>query len=176
VTDEYDAIVYDLDGTLVDLDVDWGATRDAVADDLEDRGLAVDGQDLWELLDTASEDGYRQAVDDLIAEFERDGAHSSRRLALTDRLPHQVPVGVCSLNAESACRLALETHDIAGHVDVVVGRDSVAEEKPHPGPLLAVLEELGVESARALFVGDSESDAECAERAGTDFEWVTDRR
>jgi len=48
----------------------------------------------------------------------------------------------------------------------------VATHKPDPEPLLATLEDLGVEPANALFVGDSPRDKETAERAGVAFESV----
>jgi phosphoglycolate phosphatase len=40
---EYDALVYDLDGTLVRLDVDWGAVTEEVAAVLRARGLETEG-------------------------------------------------------------------------------------------------------------------------------------
>ncbi len=169
---EYDALVYDLDGTLVHLDVDWEAVHHEVASVLGSRGVDVDGADLWTLLERSEAAGYRGLVDETIAKFEREGARASRRLPLTETVPADRPVGVCSLNAESACRIALETYGIDGSVDVIVGRDTVATEKPHPEPLLATVEGLGVTPESTLFVGDSERDEETARRAGTDYVYV----
>jgi phosphoglycolate phosphatase len=171
----YDAVVYDLDGTLVRLAVDWRAVRESVVDVLEGDGIDTGRADLWSLLEIADEAGLAAAVEGTVAEHERAGARDSTRLRLADELPRSVPVGVCSLNCEAACRIALETHSLGEHVDAVVGRDSVESQKPDPEPLLAVLEQLGVAPERALFVGDSDSDAETAAAAGTDFEYVRDR-
>jgi HAD superfamily hydrolase (TIGR01509 family) len=55
---------------------------------------------------------------------------------------------------------------------VIVGRDSVATEKPHPEPLLTTVEGLGAAPERTLFVGDSERDEKTARRAGTDYVYV----
>jgi len=171
----YDAIVYDLDGTLVALDVDWGAVRRRCVAVLEEAGIDTGGADIWELRQLAAEHGLRDQVDEAIAAFERDGATTATRLPLADDLPHDVAVGVVSLNAEAAIRTALEGHGLDDHVQVVVGRDTVETVKPDPGPLLYALDRLGVDPGRALFVGDSDSDRVAAERAGTDFEWVRDR-
>lgn len=171
---EYDAYVYDLDGTLVRLDVDWAAVRSDAAAALSTRGVETEGVDLWDMLDLAAEAGHRAVVDGAIAAHERDGARTSGRLPLADRLPHDVPVGVCSLNCEAACRIALETHGLADAVATVVGRDSVAGRKPDPAPLLAVARDLGVAPERTLFVGDSESDAVAAEAAGMAFRYASD--
>ena len=172
---DYDAIVYDLDGTLVRLDVDWEAVRERTAAVLTARNVDVGTADIWTIRELAAEHGLLDRVDEVIAEFEREGARSAGRLPLADHLPHEVPVGVCSLNAESACRIALERHGLDGHVDAVVGRGTVETVKPDPEPLLVALEGLGASPDRALFVGDSDSDRVAAERAGMAFEWAGDR-
>jgi phosphoglycolate phosphatase len=175
VADAHDAVVYDLDGTLVRLAVDWDRVHRDLSEALEERGLDVGGRGLWTLLDRAEQTGHRDVAEDVIGGHERVGARQSDRLPLAGELPRSVPVGVCSLNCEAACRSALRTHDLASHVDAIVGRDTVERYKPHPRPLRAVIEELGAESARTLFVGDSESDRTTAEAADVDFQWAADR-
>ncbi|WP_368409311.1 HAD family hydrolase [Halomarina litorea] len=169
--DDYDAVVYDLDGTLVRLAVDWDAVARDVSEVLEARGVDAP-RDLWEMLERSDETGHRAAVEEAIAAHETEGARNSERLAHADGVPHGMPVGVCSLNCEAACRIALETHGLTEAVSVVVGRDSVGTEKPDPEPLLAAVRELGVAPERTLFVGDSERDEVTAERAGTAFRYV----
>jgi phosphoglycolate phosphatase len=172
VDETYDAVVYDLDGTLVRLAVDWDAVRADVAAALADRGVdPVDGT-LWDLLQRAGETGHDEVAEAVIADHEREGARASERLPTADELPAPVPVGVCSLNCEAACRLALTEHGLDPHVGAVVGRDSVATEKPDPEPLLATLRALDSDPAGALFVGDTERDAETADRAGVAFRYV----
>ena len=171
---EYDAYVYDLDGTLVELDVDWDAVATDVAAVLRARGIDVADADLWSMLELSTETGYRRKVEEAIAEHERAGAHTARRLPLADDLPRDQPVGVCSLNCEAACRIALETYGLDGSVDAIVGRDSVSTEKPDPEPLLATVEALGATPERTLFVGDSPRDERTADRAGTAFVYVSD--
>jgi phosphoglycolate phosphatase len=175
-TDGYDAVVYDLDGTLAELAVDWDLVRQDVGRALSDHGADPDGLDLWSMLERAREEPtLAAAVESTIAEHEREGARTSARLGCADRLlahPETLPVGVCSLNCEDACHLALERHDLDHRVRAVVGRDSVATEKPDPEPLLATLRGLEVAPERAVFVGDGRRDEVTAERAGTAFRYV----
>lgn len=167
------AVVYDLDGTLVELAVDWAAVATDVVGVYADAGIDATGEGLWTLLENATEHGLHDAVEATISSHEIDGARSSRRCGRIDELTQQtVPVGVCSLNCEESCRIALETHEVADYVTTIVGRDSVATHKPNPEPLLTAVEALGVTPAEALFVGDSPRDKETAERAGVAFEYV----
>jgi phosphoglycolate phosphatase len=170
----YDAVVYDLDGTLVRLAVDWAAAEREAASVFADHGVDADG-DLWTMLDLADETGLRDEIETVLSTHEREGARTSERLELADCLPHAIPVGVCSLNCEAACREALATHDLTDAVRAVVGRDSVATRKPDPEPLLATVDRLGVaRDDPVLFVGDSRRDEETARRAGLDFRYVPD--
>jgi phosphoglycolate phosphatase len=167
------AIVYDLDGTLVRLLVDWQSLEAELAALLEDAGIDDPGGDVWSRYEVAGEYGLRSEADELITAREVAGASESVRLPAADLVAtHDVPVGVCSLNSERACRIALSEQGLADHVQAVVGRGSVATLKPDPEPLLTVCEALGVAPEATLFVGDSESDAETASRAGTMFRYV----
>lgn len=166
-------MVYDLDGTLVRLVVDWARVERKLEDRVADAGVDPDGYSAWELLDEAEAAGVGAAVERLIADHEIEGARSSERLPAADELVDlDLPATVCSLNCERACRIALERHDLLSHVEAVVGRDSVEGRKPDPGPLLAALEPLAVPPERALFVGDSATDETAADSAGLDFRYV----
>ncbi len=175
VTAEYEAVVYDLDGTLARLVVDWGQVRDDVASKLRAREVAVAEMDLWELFEHAHGGPLQRTVEDAIQEHEREGARRSERLALADELPLDVPVGVCSLNCEAACRIALEMHGLDSHVQAIVGRDTIDSYKPNPEPLLHTIELLDGSPTSTLFIGDSETDEIAADRAGVDFQYVSDR-
>ena len=176
MTQNRDAVVYDLDGTLVRLVVDWEAVEDEIGEILRAADVDPDALSAWELLDAAEDVGVGCEVDALIAAHERAGAERSVRLPRADELAGcDRPVGVCSLNCEDAVRIALARHDLAGYVSAVVGRDTVGARKPDPAPLLAAVRELDTAPDRVLFVGDSERDAETARRAGTAFEYAGDR-
>ena len=169
----YDAVVYDLDGTLVELDVDWNAVAVDVRKIYHRADVTPPGDGLWGMLEAAGDAGLGDAVEAAIAAHEHDGARTSERLAHADELlERSPPAGVCSLNCEAACRTALDRHGLTPHVGAVVGRDSVATYKPDPEPLMATLSDMDADTDRALFVGDSERDAVTARRAGVDFRWV----
>ena len=170
----YEGVVYDLDGTLVRLNVDWDQAEVDVAARFRQQGIDPDGHDLWDLLDRAYSEGFDSLLERTLSEHEREGARSSDLLPAAAALPLSVPTAVCSLNCEAACRIALETHGLDRDVDAIVGRDTVDTYKPHPEPLLEAVRRLATPPEQTLFVGDSERDALTAERAGIDFRHVND--
>jgi HAD superfamily hydrolase (TIGR01509 family) len=170
----HDAVVFDLDGTLVRLAVDWTAVDSEVSEIVSVVGVDPTGRRAWDLYDEAVAAGVGDAVEERIAAHERAGAVDAERLSLAERLPLSVPVAVCSLNCEAAVRRALAAHGLADHVQAVVGRDTVGARKPDPEPLLDACRRLGADPAGTLFVGDSERDEETAQRAGVSFAYVGD--
>jgi len=179
----YDAVVYDLDGTLVELAVDWGAVAASVLDVYAEHAVKPPTDELWDLMEAAGEYGIGEPVEEAIALHERAGARDSTLLGLGERLvegagdrPNTPPAGVCSLNCEEACRIAVEAHGLGDALesDAIVGRDTVGTHKPDPESLLAAVDRLGAAPEDALFVGDSPRDAAAAERAGVAFAWAAD--
>ena len=169
----YDAVVYDLDGTLVHLNVDWGSVATDVLEVYASAAVDVPSRDLWDLLGSAGDYGLDGEVEEAIATHEREGAKTAERLAYADEvLTREIPVGVCSLNCEDACRIALERQGLLEAVEVIVGRDTVETKKPDPEPLLYAAEGLSATPERTLFVGDTRRDELTATRAGTAFEYV----
>ncbi len=164
--ERYRAVVFDLDGTLVRLVVDWDAVYEDAAETLATHGVESPNS-LWGILEIADEHGIRSAIEEVISAHEREGAANAERLPAADTVP-DLPVAVCSLNCEAACRIALSTHEIPG-IDAIVGRDTVSTEKPDPGPLLEAIDRLGVDPSETVFVGDTDRDAKTASRAGVDY-------
>jgi phosphoglycolate phosphatase len=172
----YDAVVFDLDGTVARLDVDWARVDRETAAIVEDHGFEAT-ESAWAALDLADERGF-DGVHELLCDHERRGAERSERLPAAEDLSALADAGrttaVCSLNCEAAVRIALNAHGLADAVGATVGRDSVATRKPDPEPLLAAIRRVDADPARSLFVGDSERDELTAERAGVDYRYVGD--
>lgn len=168
---QFTPVVYDFDGTLVSLPVDWDAATTELAADLRSVGIDPGTGSLWDLLELAESTGNLDRFEAVVGKHEREAAREAPVLPLADELREQEgPVGVCSLNSEAACRIAMDRHNL--RTDAVVGRDSVESYKPDPEPLLATISAMGVDPADAVFVGDSERDHETAVQAGIPFRWV----
>ena len=76
-------------------------------------------------------------------------------------------LGICTNKPVVPARNVLDHLGMTDRFGVVLGGDSLAVKKPDPAPLHAALEALG--DGPALYVGDSEVDAETAAAAGLPF-------
>ncbi len=60
----------------------------------------------------------------------------------------------------------LQRLDVASLFTVVLGAGEVAQKKPHPAPLFAACERMGVDATAGVMIGDSQNDALAAQAAG----------
>ena len=72
-------------------------------------------------------------------------------------------LAICTNKPERPTRAVLRHFKLEALFPVVVGGDTLPQRKPHPEPLLAALRHMG--PGKALFIGDSEVDAETAREA-----------
>jgi phosphoglycolate phosphatase/AHBA synthesis associated protein len=173
-----EALLFDLDGVLVESDEVWFRVLNGVADELgypavsREAFLAATGQGI-------EADVERWYPDHSIAEIElRYADHFPRHLDAGTPMP-----GVADLFAElRELRLptAVVTNtpnplatQVVRHVgaspDHVVGGTDVPRSKPAPDIVLEACRRLDVAPARAWLVGDSRYDAEAAGAAGVRF-------
>lgn len=177
--DSFDGVVFDFDGTLAHLDVDWQRVRTDLQALLgPDLSGPVSSYTPQELHDVAVRAGKRTAFRACLAEHEHAAVEESVRHApLLDGLgDFDCPVGVCSLNAASVVETVLERAGQLSAVDAIVGRETLDHQKPRPEPLGHCLERLGVTPEAAVFVGDDQRDFVTAARTPTSFlhaEWAT---
>jgi pyrophosphatase PpaX len=76
------------------------------------------------------------------------------------------PIGVVTAKIEQGAFRTLRHTGLLPHVQAVVGADSCANAKPHPEPVLLALSRLGSSPREALLVGDSPHDIAAAKAAG----------
>ncbi|MFN3644747.1 MAG: phosphoglycolate phosphatase, partial [Gemmobacter sp.] len=84
-----------------------------------------------------------------------------------------VPMAVCTNKPQDFAAAILRDLGMAGHFPVLVGGGAGHPMKPDPAGLFDCLRRLGADPGRALYIGDSETDAATARNAGLRFALFT---
>jgi phosphoglycolate phosphatase len=186
---DYQAVVFDLDGTLVDSAPDMAAALNAA--------LAEVNLDPFELDEAISFVGSGGRILVRRALAARAAGHLDEAVMLSRFIGHYegklsgqtqpypgvmemlarltaagVPMGLCTNKPEGPARGVCAALGLDAHFPVIVGGDTLPVLKPDPAPLLHVCAELGLAPSRVLYVGDSETDYATARAAKTPFAFV----
>lgn len=180
------AVIFDLDGTLIDSVPDIHVAVNKMLAEMGRETLSLAtvtsfvGNGILKLVELCLDatGGSARVYNDALARFR---VHYAAAPAVLTRAYPGVPgllaalkaegraIGLCTNKPVAPSEDILTALGLAGHVDVIVGGDSLPELKPDPAPLLHCLERLGATRAEAVFVGDSEIDAATAAAAETRF-------
>lgn len=152
------AVVFDLDGTLVEADYDWPAIR---------RDLEITGASIIDQLHRLPEPERTEKWASLI-ETERQASRGARlregaRELLAGLRERRIPVALVTNNTDENTRQLMARFGL--EFEVVLTRDSGLW-KPSGAPIQEAVRQLGVEPGECLAVGDSLLDVRSAREAG----------
>lgn len=175
------ALLFDLDGTLIDSGDDLTAAVNHVL--IQDRLPGVSREQVLRMLgDGASvlverayaHHGANQPADALARYRDHYRAHcldATRPypgiMEMLRRLAPDRAIAVATNKPIAFAKQIARGLGLDAFVDTVVGPESADAPKPSPGMLLAALETLGHKPSQAVMIGDSPSDIEAGRRAGT---------
>lgn len=177
----YRAVIFDLDGTLLNTLDDLAASTNAALRQFGYPERTVEevrrfvGNGVRLLMVRALPQGEKTPrFEEILAYFRQHYAAHCREAtapypgipALLARLRERgVRVAVVSNKFDAAVKDLCRAY-FGGEVEVAVGESPAVAKKPAPDAVLAAMRELGVSPADTVYVGDSEVDVETARRSG----------
>lgn len=182
------SVIFDLDGTMVDTapDLVAAANRTLTAYDID----PVDEIIIKKYVGLGSKPTLRAAlkhlgynvsekeIDEMASRFveyySADIATFSRpfpglEAVLKDLQSRGALLGVCTNKKEQLSLKLLEELKLRHYFKAIVGADTLTVRKPDPAHLLETIARAGGDPARAIMIGDSETDAKTAHSAQIPF-------
>ena len=173
------AVLWDMDGTLIDSEPIWIAQQFAMAEQhggtwSTEQGLALVGADMHDTALAMQAAGVDLEAAELVATLERaviDSLHETvpwrpgARELLTALQQQGIPCAIATTSShEMAALVAGAAPD--GAISVVVGTEDVTRTKPSPEPYLRAAELLGVRIEQCVAVEDSSNGLASAMASG----------
>jgi HAD superfamily hydrolase (TIGR01509 family) len=185
-----EAVVFDLDGLLVDSEQLWDQAREALA---HERGGRWHDRAQADMMGMSSPEwsrymhdriGLRESPEEISAEVvRRMEALYRERLPLlpgaretVERLAARWPLGLASSSNRPLIDLTLELSEMAPYFRATVSSEEVARGKPAPDVYLEAARRLGVEPTRAAAIEDSHNGILSAAAAGMRVIAIPNRR
>lgn len=167
-------VVFDLDGTIVDLAVAWDGLRRELHHYFRSRygfdsnftpfDMEIErvGEELG---DVALKEAY-----EIVERYELENIENftpvNGSLELIRDLKNKgKTLAIFSGNTRRAIELALGYMGIRKCFDIIVGKEDVRKHKPDPEGLILIKDKAGVRTNEMCFIGDRSTDLECAEKA-----------
>ena len=176
------AVIFDFDGTLAVLNIDFSAMRERVFDLMRRSGIHEETirekylleiieevyEMLWEKNPFGAERFYQESHD-ILHEVEMKAAGKGRLIpgavgTLKGLREKGIKVGIITRNCEDAVRRVFP--EIDDFCDIFVSRNSVKKVKPHPDHLTRVMNSLKISGEEATMVGDHIIDIQAGKRVG----------
>jgi N-acetyl-D-muramate 6-phosphate phosphatase len=177
-----EAVLFDLDGTLIDSAPDLGAAADKMR---VDRGMAalplacyrpMAGAGARGMISIAFELGpddsrYNSLRDEFFSNYESRMTELTYAFDGVNELVSELERvglkwGVVTNKAERFTLPLTRSMRLFDHAGTIVAGDSTPHSKPHPAPLFEAARQLGVRPERCLYVGDDERDIVAGRAAG----------
>lgn len=180
-----EAVVFDLDGTLIDSAPGLHLAACAMLSDMDlphpdlPTVIGFIGNGAPKLVERCLrwakiDPGARpDALSIFLRHYNRDPmkgttAYPGAQDVLDALLSRGLKLGLCTNKPEAPTRTILDAMAL-GPFGVVLGGDSLAVRKPDPAPLLKVIAGLGVRAEATVYVGDSITDWQTAQAANVPY-------
>lgn len=181
-------IVFDLDGTIVDLAVDWHELKKFLSERYSNlyEGANCEFKTLSKCLSFIVERDDENELKnffDIIRQRELEGIKNSSAIKETVffiknlelfGISTSVKLAVLSLNTRDCIKESLALARVLDKFDLIVGREDVRKWKPDPEGLLIIKKHYKVNTEEMIFIGDMQKDIQTGKNAGIDAIFISE--
>ena len=185
-----DAVVFDLDGLLLDTEQVWDAVREALVEERGGRWHERAQADMMGMsspewsrymhdelgLAEAPADISREVVERMLSRYRASLPLIDGAVEAVERLAARWPLGLASSSNRELIDLALELSGLGRHFAATVSSEEVERGKPAPDVYLETARRLGVRPDQAAAIEDSRSGLLSARAAGMRVVAIPNRR
>lgn len=184
------AVVFDLDGTLIDSKIDFEHMAGLIREVLSAAGVPeehlTDRRKIYQIIRGGERVLAEMGVDPIklpaitlemeriMNQVELEGAHLSKpmrnaRETLRILRSRGLGIGIATRGCREYAIESMRLTGIQNYVDKCLARDEVLYPKPDPRHLLDVVTRLGAKTDEVFYVGDTSTDLETAKSANVEF-------
>jgi phosphoglycolate phosphatase len=180
-------IVFDLDGTIVNLSANWRILRDILLERYREQfNEDCNAERISTCIDEVVKKGDEAILQEffnIIREFELTSLKNAHPIEETVYFINnkelfgtieKAKFAILSLNTRSTIIKALELANIVNKIDYIVGREDVRHWKPAPDGLLKIQEHYKIKQEEIVFFGDLENDILTGHNAGIQAYYIDD--
>jgi phosphoglycolate phosphatase len=182
-TSPINAVIFDFDGTLAKLNINFPLMRQAVLDLIGSYAVPMNGLNnlyVLEMINAAQklisekhpnkEEGFVKQAIKLITRIEIEAARKGELIGgtrdmLVELKRRDIKAGVVTRNCQAAVSTVFP--DIFDYCNTIITREMTRNVKPHPEHLLVALQSLGVAPESSSMVGDHQMDIKIGKQVGT---------
>lgn len=180
MTYDIDAVLFDFDGTLVEINIDFNEMKRKILSLGLEYGVSPKAdlyvletvENIFNILsekDALKAEMFKKQAEAIIVDIELSAAEKSRMFPYADLTLREIKnrgikIGIVTRNCRKA---VLKSVELAGFTyDLLLTRDDVKKVKPDPSHLLDALTMLNIKPERALMIGDQPIDIIAGKKAG----------
>ncbi|MCW1296178.1 MAG: HAD family hydrolase [Candidatus Parvarchaeota archaeon] len=171
------AILFDFDGTLVNIPINYKKIRLELKKLFLIHGIKTDFKIILKSIEKAYKIKDHEKVNKLVNEafsivtkYEISGAKRAKEVLGAHNLlkklkEHGFKIAIISRNSYESIEIALKKTKLDKYIDLIISREDVKKIKPHPEMIKKALGYLKLKSSEVLVVGDHLYDIIAASRA-----------
>jgi HAD superfamily hydrolase (TIGR01549 family) len=180
-------IIFDLDGTIAKLAVDWGHLKrlltkrynDVYGEDCEFVHISACLDQVVEKGDEVELERFFKILEDYEMKSIKENKYIEESIFFINNLskfevPKEIKLAVLSLNTRKTIIESLKLGDIFEKIDFIIGREDVRKWKPNPEGLLIIKEHYKVKSEEIVYFGDLEKDIITGNNAGIETHLISE--